>query len=1163
MKRNLLLSSSLLIFGLGALPYSKAEAQHFARLNRVVQTREDTQPGKSTVVALPRLLRQVAKRYQVEFNYNYRQLNQKMVDISVLGQKHDKLESVLNEVLSPLELTFEKLSDGSYLIYPKPAVKPTNREQTNAGTAAASLVNTNLQTNISASAPKDNTISGLVKDEQGNELPGVSVVIKGTTRGTSTDKTGAFQLSVPDSRAVLVFSFVGYLKKEITVGNQTVINVTLAPDDQSLDEVVVVGYGTQKKANMTGAVSTVDAKEIENRPVANVALALQGLSPGLSITRTTGQPGDDDGIGIQVRGATSANGNVAPLLIVDGVTNPGATLMSLNPNDIESISVLKDAAAAAIYGAQAAGGVILVTTKKGKQGKTVFEFSSITGIDWALNVPDRLPTWEELTFNNMARLNSGAAAGYTDETIQILKEGKITYRINPNDTTRYQYFGNESIVDQMLRKNTTMQTYNMSARGGTDKLNYLISFGYYNKQGVFKVGPDRNDRFNVRFNLGTQLTKHLSLDSRITYTLQRQEASSANLNGNGALLYNVYRYSSSNPLLTPEGRYTAGHGATAYAIMDAGGYNNYNRNFFDGVFTARLANFAKGLELRAVYGTQYRRGDRDIFSRTVERWYRTAVGEILNTPNRYTVSKDQTLNNNLQFLADYDFSLGTKHRFHVLGGYQWESSRLESISTGVTALASNDLPALGLGDENSKTNSQSVSTYAFQSYFGRFNYNFADKYLFEATFRVDESSKLAPNLRRKAFPSVSAGWNMHREPWFNVPVISEFKVRGSWGTLGAASGIGYYDYLALLNRGSALVLGSPEVKSTYFAQTVVPSSNLSWETIETTDGGLDFGLFKNKIQASFDYYVKFNRNMLTALQLPATFGVGTSRINNGELKSWGWEAELRYRERIGKDFTFSVAANVSDNQNRLVNFAGRRVISAGTVGTLEGYPLNTIWGYQTDGYFQAADEVKNWAFQDSRTAAGDIKYVDLNGDKKINVGSGSAEDHGDLIYLGTTQPRYLFGFNLSMQWKGFDFTTFFQGVGKRNFLPTRQALDPFIASFYQPLAIHRDFWTPENPNAFWPRPFTNATHNYLTSDRWVLNGQYLRLKNIQIGYSLPKTLLNKVKMGSARIYFTGQDLLTFSGLGLFKGYFDPEQRDGVAADYPFFATAAVGLNISF
>lgn len=1004
-------------------------------------------------------------------------------------------------------------------------------------------------------------VTGVVTDANGEPIPGATVSVQGISTGTATDIDGRYTIAVPEG-STLVFSFIGFESQTVAVGNRTEIDITLVEDMASLEEIVVVGYGTQKKANLTGAVSTINSSEIENRPVANLALALQGLSPGLSVTRSSGQPGAE-GIGIQIRGATSANGNVEPLLVIDGVATPGVTLQTINPNDIESISVLKDAAAAAIYGAQAAGGVILITTKKGEAGKTVFEYSSIVGMDWALNVPDRMEVWEELEHNNLARLNSGAAAAHSEETISILKEGKIQYRINPNDSTRYQYYNTESIVDQLLRKHSLMQTHNLSARGGTENLNFLISLGYHTKEGVFKVGPDRNDRYNARFNLGTRLTKHLSLDSRITYTLQKQEASSANINGNGALLFNLYRYSSINPLLTPEGRYNTTTGATAYAQMDGGGYNNYNRNFLDGVFTARLANFAKGLELRAVYGIQQRRGDRHHFQRTVERWYRTTVGSVINSPNAYNVTNDLTLNNNLQFLANYALKVGDLHDFHLLGGYQWEDSRSELVSAGVSSLVNNDLPALGLGDETTKTNSQRISTYAFQSYFGRFNYRYADKLLLEATLRVDESSRLAPGLRTKAFPSVSAGWNLDREEWMQLPFLTEFKLRGSWGKLGAASGIGLYDYLALINQGANLVMGNPETKTTYFSQTSVPSSQLSWETIETNNVGLDFGFFSNKLQGSFDYYIKYNRNMLTSLQLPSTFGVGAPRVNNGELRSWGWEAEARFKDRIGAGFDYFASFNISDNQNELINFSGRKVISAGTVGTLENYPLNTIWGYRTDGYFQNADEVENWAFQDSRTGPGDLKYLDNNGDGRITMGSGTPEEPGDLVYLGTTQPRYLFGLNLGFQVKSIDFTVFFQGVGKRNFLPTRQSLDPNIASFYQALAIHRDYWTPENPDAMFPRPYVNATHNFLVSDKWVLDGKYIRMKNLQIGYTIPSVFLQKFKVSSARVYFTGQDLLTLSGLGVFHGYFDPEQRDGVAIDYPFFATAAVGLNISF
>lgn len=1042
------------------------------------------------------------------------------------------------------------------------------------GTIQVTSKTTNANTNQLA-APVAITISGRITD--GNEgLPGVTVLEKGTSNGTVTDTNGNFSLNVNDSGSILVVSFIGYTTQEVSVNNRTTINIQLAPDAKSLEEVVVVGYGTQKKENLTGAVSTVSSEMLENRPVANLATALQGVAPGLNITRTTGQPGSE-GLGIQIRGVTTANGSIDPLLVIDGVASPGVNLQTLNPNDVASISILKDAAAAAIYGAQAAGGVILITTKQGQSGKIVFDYSTQIGFDRAINLPQRMETWQEAEYVNYAYAQAGQGRYYTDEEIGFFKDKTTPYIVNPADTNNYLYYNTASVIDQVVRKTTAMQTHNLSVRGGTEKFNFMASVGYYDKQGMFKVGPDRNDRLNGRLNLGAQLTKHLSLDSRMSYALQEIESSSNNINGNGgALLHFLYRNSRNRfPTFTPEGRYNY-QAAQTYAELESGGYNNYSRNFFDGVFTLRLKDIVKGLQLRAVYGTQYRFGDREIFDRTVEMYNRTGVASRLNNPNFYQVRNERNNNKNLQFLADYDLTLGGKHNFHVLAGYQYEDSREAWVETRTSNLVSNDLPALTLGDDLTKTNNQNIQTYAFQSVFGRFNYNFDGKYLFETTLRVDESSRLAPGLRVKVFPSASAGWNLHRESWFSqpLPFVSEFKLRGSYGTLGGALSFGNYDYLPLLNRGNNLVFGTPETRATYFAQQQVPSVELSWETIQTYNGGLDLGFFNNKLQASFDYYVKYNRNMLVVEQLPAVFGAGipsfmsgsnsgTPRRNIGELKSWGWETELRYRNTLGNSFNYSVALNLSDNQNELIKYSNNRVIGLGTTPLLEGYPLNTIWGYQTAGYFTSEDEVKGWTFQDSRAGVGDVKYVDRDGDERINVGKGSPDEPGDLVYLGTTQPRYLFGINLAMDWKGFDLSIFAQGVGKRNFIPSSDVLEPLPFAWQMPLAIHSDYWTPENPNALFPRPYLGGRHNYLASDKWVLNAKYVRLKNIQVGYTVPAALTQKIRVSRARVFFTGQDLLTISGLGKFQGYLDAEQANNTGSAYPFFSTAAMGLNLTF
>ncbi|PGH38529.1 MAG: SusC/RagA family TonB-linked outer membrane protein, partial [Candidatus Nephrothrix sp. EaCA] len=978
-------------------------------------------------------------------------------------------------------------------------------------------------------------VSGKVSDETGAPLPGVSVAEKGTSNGTITDLDGKFSLSVADN-AVLIVSSVGYAAQELSVIGRSVFDVVLAPDVKSLDEVVVVGYGTQKKANLTGAVSTVDSKILENRPVSNLANALQGVTPGVIITRGTGQPGNE-GVGIQIRGATSANGNVTPLILVDGVTVPSFTLQTLNPLDIVNISVLKDAASAAIYGAQAAGGVMLITTKKGKPGKTVFEYSNQTGVEWALNVPKRMSLLDEALYSNTARKNAGTGLEYSDLDLQRIRDN-VPYVVNPADTAQYIFYNQTDMISQVMNKYTSMQNHNFSASGGTEKINYFASLGYYGKKGVFKVGPDRVDRYNLRLNLGIQLTKHLSLDSRIAYTLQKQQAPSVNTDGDGGLIFSLYRSRTRYPIFSPEGRLNGqanASGNNTYAFLKEGGYNNINRNFFDGVFTFTAANFVKGLALKGILGKQFRMGERQLFNRRVELWGRFAPTFYLNNPNSYALTNELTNNTNVQFLADYDRSFG-KNKIHLLAGYQWEDSRYNATTTSSHNLANNDQPTLNLGDDKSKSNSEIINTYAFQSAFGRLNYSYDGKYLFETTIRMDQSSQLAPGARTKFFPSVSAGWNLHRESWFygTLPFFSEFKARGSWGQLGNAQGIGYYDYLNLLSRNSNMVLGSPESRTAYFFQNVVPSADLSWETIETSNGGLDMAFLQNKLQISADYYVKYNRNMLTPLQLPASFGVGTPKINNGELKSWGWETEVKYRDKIGKNFNYNIGFNLSNNQNKLISYAGRKVISAGIVNILEGYPLNSFWGYKTDGYFQTVDEVRAHqarAFQDSRTGPGDIKFVNQNNDALINIGRGTPEDHGDLVYLGTDQPRFVFGLNLGFQWKGLDFAAFLQGVGQRSFLPNREALEPLAQSWKQALAIHSDYWTPENPNAAFPRPYLGGGFRYHPSDKWILNGQYLRLKNLQIGYSLQEDWLKKFSVSKARIFVSCQDILTFTRMG--------------------------------
>jgi TonB-linked SusC/RagA family outer membrane protein len=543
-------------------------------------------------------------------------------------------------------------------------------------------------------------------------LPGVNVAIKGTNRGATTNANGVATVTASSSD-VIVLSFIGYERQEVTVGNRSSISVSLTPSEEALGEVVVVGYGTQRRANLTGAVSTIDSKAIESRPVSNLALALQGTAPGMIVQRSMGQPGNE-GISIQVRGATSANGNVDPLLLVDGVIAPISTLQTINPNDVDNISVLKDAAAS-IYGAQAAGGVILLTTKKGKAGKTIFQYSNILATNRYMDLPERVGMLDEAEMSNLGAKNAGQGQPYSAADIEAIKAGRQYIR-HPTDSNAYIYFNTQDIPSQILHKTSKMRTHNFSARGGTQRMNYLLSLGYYGQDGIFKVGPDRFDRYNGRLNIGAELTKHVSIETRLGYTRTVQETPQRGL---GDLFGWAHRYRNRWPIFTPEGRLNYDGAGTAagspYFYLREGGYNNTKRNHFDGVVTLKIANIVKGLQLRAIVGGQYTTLNNDIFTRTITLWGRLRPTLTLNPTNAYEVRQTFTTNANLQYIADYNVKFGKNHNIDLMAGYQFEDYRADFNNSRVTGLINNDLPVLTLGSNATRTATQTVATYANQS----------------------------------------------------------------------------------------------------------------------------------------------------------------------------------------------------------------------------------------------------------------------------------------------------------------------------------------------------------------------------------------------------------------------------------------------------------------
>jgi TonB-linked SusC/RagA family outer membrane protein len=1005
------------------------------------------------------------------------------------------------------------------------------------------------------------SVKGTVTDEKGQGIPGVNVTIRGTSNNVITDKNGSYQISMNDAEVVLVFSYVGYATQEVKIGNQREVDVMLKESTQSFNEVVVVGYGTQKKANLTGAISVVDTKLLENRPVTNALAALQGAASGITVTRANGQPGRE-GYGMQIRGLSSVNGS-SPLYIVDGV--PGE-ITTLNPNDMASITILKDAAAAAIYGARAAGGVVLVTTKNGKTGKTVVNYNGMYGLQRTIAMPDRLHSWEEYEFANLAFVNAGLSPGATDQTIAFAKDPNFNYRVSPTNPQVYEYYYDVNMVDELVRRTTPTQQHNLSISGGTDKSKYFMSLGYYDQQGMFKVGPDDSKRINARLNYSTKFNDIFSADIRLSYTnshtLSPYYEVNGNNTGNNNILYLMYKIRSVYPVFLPgsnDTKYPNG-GLSPYGLLKEGGKNDFTQHDINPVASIKAENLVKGLTLRAVYAPGLLFSQQDAYKRTIPLWNVNAIGTYINNPNGYTDSYVLQVQNNAQFLADYDFKINDKNTFHILGGTSYEDYNFRNTIATANALSSNELFTLNLGDPKQASNSQNIQTWGLLSYFGRVNYNFDERFLFEANLRYDGSSKLAPSNRWHAFPSVSGAWRINNEKWFKSAAFDDLKIRGSWGQLGNSNGvIGNYDYIALIKAGSVYPFNN-QLNNAYF-QNDLASPDKTWETIETSNIGLDATVLKGRLTVSGDYYIKRNKDMLAPLQVSSAIGVTPSTYNVADLKTWGWEINVQWKDKLGTDFSYFVNANLSDNKNKILKYNGQSTVQSGLNSIIEGMPFNTIYGYQAQGYFQNAGDLVGHAFQDNKTGVGDIKYQDINGDGVISSGLGRLNDHGDLVNLGSSEPRYSYGINLGFDYKGFDFSAFFQGVGKRNILLDPNAVLPLLESWLTPLKDNLDYWTPDNPNARYPRPYLKGTQNSVQSSHWLANAAYIRLKNLQIGYTLPASFGKKTNINKVRVYFSGQDL--WETTKMWNKNYDPESPFSANYVYPLFRNYTLGLSVTF
>lgn len=1011
------------------------------------------------------------------------------------------------------------------------------------------------------------TLMGQIVDATTKEpLIGVTIQEKGTTNGGITDVDGHFTLKVSGADAIISFSYIGYKSMDMKAAAVKGI-IQLKEDSETLQEVVVVGYGVQKKVNLSGSVSAIDGEQIAAKPSSDVLSALQGEMPGVAVLRSSGQPGSETS-GMRIRGFSSVN-STSTLVLIDGIEGD---MTLLNPNDIASISVLKDAAACAIYGARAAAGVVLITTKVGTEGKPRISYNAYYSFNMPGNMPERLPAWEEQAFIDQSRVPTTGKTEWTAEKASWV--GNPNFNTRPLSNGRWDFFDAVNWVAEGTKKHTSQQSHSVSVSGGSKAMNYMLSANFYTKDGLLKYGPDSNDRYNIHAKVNTSINKYIDLGVNIQYQSKEVESSSYGSTGLFNLLYSSRgRQSIYNPEGDESGsEYNGDLQANAIDIMQNGGKKSTKYEAFIGKANLTIKDVVKGLRVNlsasrkaGYYAEQNNKRTliwKDRFGKNVR--------NSTNDPNSLYKRKNSDYHDLMEATVNYTFDLKEQHHFNILAGSSYENYRKDEMDATAKNMNSNDFYSFNYYDTSVATNTvigDNIEPWSMMSYFGRINYNFEERYLLEANIRYDGSSRLAPDKRWKAFPSVSAAWRVSQEKWFKVDWISNLKVRASWGQLGNGAVLGLYDYIPLIsdsqNNVSATYMGEK-----WFYQANMPSTEKTWEVIETTNLGIDFGFLNNRLTGSFEYYWKYNNDMLSSLQLPHQIGIGVPKINIGRLKTWGWDFNIGWKDKI-KDVTYQVSFNLSDSDNRLVEYDGASVISAGAVELLEGHSLNTIWGYKTDGFWKSREEYLKYkeehpgykSFNDGKVSGGDVKYVTQGKpDHEIGVGGATPEDPGDLVCLGNSNGRYLYGFNLAAQWKGFDVSVMFQGVAKRKVIVNPEAFAPLYQDYMMPWTIHRDYWTEDNQDAYWPRlyQYKGNDFNFKTSDRWLQNGAYLRLKNITLGYTIP---VSKKYLERLRVYVTGEDIWEHSKM---LSVFDPEIGNNAKRSlYPFFRSWTIGLNVTF
>ncbi|MDT0684747.1 SusC/RagA family TonB-linked outer membrane protein [Autumnicola psychrophila] len=1016
----------------------------------------------------------------------------------------------------------------------------------------------------------------VISEADGMPLPGVNVMVKGTTVGTVTDFDGNYSITVPSSESALVFSFLGFKTIEETVGNRRSIDVNMFTDENALNEVVVVGYGAKKRESLTGAIEQVDSEAFQDRAVTNPALALQGQTPGLTVTRSSPRPGNED-VALQIRGATSVNGG-EPLVVIDGVPVIGLReFYNMNPDDIESVSVLKDGAAS-IYGSRAANGVILVTTKDGK-GKMTVEYKGNFRLN-TIGIRPPAPSMEEyatLWLDAVAEDGTGDYWGWANrENLERLQQGVEGIYRTPfwGDI----FIGDANRFDE-LYGNSYSHQQNLSISGSTEKTNYRLSASFADNKGALKTAYDGQKEYNVRFNYDFDVSDRFSLQTGVNYQRSVRSEPSSGL-GVNAVSFDPPFF----PALNPYGQWYANFGIAGNRNSTAATTDGGRRDFTEDltrIFVNGEFDIFDKLSLRGTASFNKRLGRDDLYYLTVQPY--TWAGEIsperINSTPLYAVrTYDRTYQNYGAFLEYAEDTFFENHTISALIGVTADLQDDKNLYAERTGLEDLGVYDLNVAPEDNMRNGGGQSHWGLYSYLARFNYDFQEKYLIELIGRRDGSSRFAPGYKWSNFGSISAGWIITKEKFMsNLEAISFAKLRGSYGEMGNQEGIGLYDYVSGISRGSMPFGLSPQLQSTSQVSGLT-SDTRTWERVKMSNIAIDLRFLENRLSATFEYFEKENDGMLVPVVYPDLLGGTAPRSNSGVLETQGWEAIVGWNDKLGDDFSYNISANMSNNTNELVQMEGQTAIQAGLVETVEGYPLNSYFLYETDGFLENQEAVNTYydrlasetqgeiPVESDATQAlrpGDTRRIDLDGNGYIDDIGGEGES-GDVKFMGDAAPHYTFGINLGANWKGFDFNAMFQGVLDQNVLRTGYLAYPFYTLYTnQNVSYLGETWTENNTTSEYPRLTTNtnrARWNWGNNDFMLQNNRYIRLKNIVLGYTIPSNYTKVVGMEKVRFYFSGNDLFEITSI---KDGYDPETGESTNAIYPFTRTWALGVNITF